>query len=397
MLIAAYRAVQALNQLFGHSMRTFRHIIILFAAALMVAVMIYGCKEKYLPEIKDNNVNYLVVEGLINIGTDSTIFTLSRTFKLNNNPIEAPEKGAIVQVESDAGVTYVLPELIKAGRYGRPPLGADPTKKCRLRIRTMDNREYLSDFVESETSPPFDLNFDIKNDALNFYISTHDPAGKSIYYQHSYVETWEYHSPIRSIYKIENGSDAVVLRKFPEDDITTCWRILPSSNIVLSSTANLLGGHLAGKLITSVSGTSPKLAVEYSILVKQIVLTPDGFKFFETLRNNTENIGSIFDAQPSQMFFGNVRSTTDPAETVIGFVSAGTVFEKRLLIQVSDLPVEWLKVSLDLECEESINPISALRVNKRFIPIDALRGTELLRCVDCRLQGGSTQRPSYWK
>jgi hypothetical protein len=33
---------------------------------LLVAVcaLFYGCKEKYLLEIKDNNLNYLVVEGL---------------------------------------------------------------------------------------------------------------------------------------------------------------------------------------------------------------------------------------------------------------------------------------------------------------------------------------------
>jgi hypothetical protein len=57
----------------------------------MVAVMIYGCKEKYLPEIKDINVNYLVVEGLINTGTDSTIFTLSHEWG-NYNPISTCEE-----------------------------------------------------------------------------------------------------------------------------------------------------------------------------------------------------------------------------------------------------------------------------------------------------------------
>ena len=108
-----------------------KNIFFVLTAIFAVGVMTYGCKEKYLPQIKDVNTNYLVVEGLINTGGDSTIYSLSRTFKLNDKPIEAPEKGAIVQVESDAGETYLLPELKKAGKYGRPPFIADQTKKYR--------------------------------------------------------------------------------------------------------------------------------------------------------------------------------------------------------------------------------------------------------------------------
>ena len=60
-----------------------------FSLIIMGCVLLYGCREKLLPEIKDNNINYLVVEGLINTGADSTIYTLTRKFKLNNKAIEA--------------------------------------------------------------------------------------------------------------------------------------------------------------------------------------------------------------------------------------------------------------------------------------------------------------------
>nr|WP_294795466.1 DUF4249 domain-containing protein [uncultured Mucilaginibacter sp.] len=373
------------------------HVKLKAGAALLVLIcmLLYSCKEKYVPEIKDFNINYLVVEGLINTGGDSTIYNLSRTFKLNNKPIEAPEKGAIVQVESDAGETYVLQELKKAGRYGRPPFIADQTKKYRLRIRTKDNREYLSDFVGSKLSPQFDLRHEIRDTSVHFYVDTYDPSGKSIYYQHSYEETWEYNAYFKSYLKIVNG--VRVDRIFPEDDITTCWRTLTSGNILLATTNNLSEDRLADRPIISVPGRSQKLNTAYSLLVKQTVLTREGFEFYESLRKNTESVGSIFDAQPS-LLFGNIRSTKDPSETVIGFISAGSVTQKRIIIHSKDLPSEWFNLPDQSICEESLG--YAIAPGDPFIwvfpPLQAARAP-LLYCADCRLLGGTTKRPSYWK
>jgi uncharacterized membrane protein len=83
------------------------HVKLTAGVLVLICMLLYGCKEKFLPEIKENNVNYLVIEGLINTGNDSTIFTLTRTFKLNNKAVEVGEKAAIVQVESEAGQALI--------------------------------------------------------------------------------------------------------------------------------------------------------------------------------------------------------------------------------------------------------------------------------------------------
>ena len=41
-----------------------RRIFFVSAIVLVIAAILYSCKEKYLPELKETNVNYLVVEGL---------------------------------------------------------------------------------------------------------------------------------------------------------------------------------------------------------------------------------------------------------------------------------------------------------------------------------------------
>lgn len=387
----------------------------LLVAALFGFISQYGCKQKYLPDLKDVNPNYIVVEGLINTGADSTIFTLSRTFKLDNKAVVAPEKAAVVQVESDAGVTYVLPELVKSGTYGRPALNLDQTKKYRLRIRTKDNKEYLSDFVESRTAPPIDeITYDYKNNGINVYVNAHDPSGKSRYYRYSYIETWHYRADLKSVLKVENHQ--IVRRLFPEDDIYNCYHTLGSSSIILASTAKLTEDRVADKPVFALARGTSKLDLGYSVLIKQSALTKEAFDFWDALKKNTETVGSIFDAQPSQLF-GNIRSTTDPSAVVIGFVSAGAVTEKRIFITPQDVPTDWWTPRFtDSTCIKSIQGFGLGADLKEFVtgpdkplfkPIDEVvapgvglvgyTAVPVLSCIDCRTQGGTNKRPSFWK
>ena len=369
-------------------------------------VLLYACKEKYLPDIKDVNPNYLVVDGFINTGSDSTIFKLNRTFKLESKATVAPERAAIVTVESDAGLTYTLPELsLKPGTYAVPALNLDQTKKYRLRIRTKNNKEYLSDFVESKVSPPVELTYDFRHGNLNIYSNTHDATGKSRYYNYNYVETWQYRAPLQSFLKIENRQ--LKKRFFPQDDIWNCYHHVPSGKISIASTASLSEDRLKDNLLIDILPTSLKVRIEYSVLVKQMVLTKAGFDFLEILKKNTEQVGSIFDSQPSQLF-GNIRCTTNAAETVVGFISAGTVTEKRILLLAKDFPFPFLGPLPDPYClsqadtintQEEYDLIYAAGVSP-YIPISndppPFLATKLWECVDCRMQGGTNIVPPYW-
>ncbi|MDO3626770.1 DUF4249 family protein [Mucilaginibacter sp. BT774] len=74
--------------------------------------------------------------------------------------------------------------------------------------------------------------------------------------------------------------------------------------------------------ILSIASSAEKLSVEYSILVKQYALSADAYKFYANLKKNTEQLGSIFDAQPSAIR-GNIHFVTTPAEPVIGYLCIG--------------------------------------------------------------------------
>jgi len=380
---------------------------------LLACVSLCACKEKYLPEIKDVNPNYIVIEGFINTGGDSTIIKISRTFKLESKAVTSPERGAIVIVEAEGAASYTLPELLsKPGVYAIPSISRDQTKKYRLRVRTKDNKEYLSDFVESKVSPPVEITYDFRHGNLNIYTNTHDATGKSQYYNYTYNETWQYRAPQESVIKIENKQ--LVYRRYPQDDIYNCYHHLPSSKITLATTTRLTEDRLADNLIIEILPTSQKVKIEYSVLVKQTVLTRAGFDFFETLKKNTEQVGSIFDAQPSQIY-SNIRCTTNGADVVIGFISAGTVTEKRILLVANNFPFNFEGRPFDQYCEDHAEILNTSQhqallfdpAQTDYIPIQTYKdpwlhlpnniiATKLWECADCRLQGGTNVVPPYW-
>src|SRR5437879_4975610 len=77
---------------------------------IILSTIVWGCKKPYNPPVITGNNNYLVVEGLINTGNDSTFFKLSRTVKLSEKNTSRPEMNAIVSVESDQNLSYQLQE-----------------------------------------------------------------------------------------------------------------------------------------------------------------------------------------------------------------------------------------------------------------------------------------------
>src|ERR1700729_352615 len=76
------------------------------------------CRQAYTPPNIKANINYLVVDGTIVDGQDSTIINLSRTQNINDSSYYTlnPETGATVSVVGETGDVYGLKEQ-SAGRY----------------------------------------------------------------------------------------------------------------------------------------------------------------------------------------------------------------------------------------------------------------------------------------
>lgn len=369
-------------------MKRFFYIIILLAS----------CKDVYNPHIKNVNYNYLVVEGNIVAGNDSTFIRLSRTIPVADSSTVQPELNATVIAEGDGGDTYQL-QNTNDGVYFSAPLKINPNENYRLHIFTANGKEYASDFVPVKRTPPIDsVSWKLdKTKGVTIYANTHDATGNSKYYKWDYVETWEHRVPYYSSYIFEN--DMLLPRK-PDEQVYQCWSVVPNSNISIASTTNLSSDVVFEKPLVLVPYGSEQMRIVYSILVKQYALTKEAFEFWENLQKNTERIGSIFDPQPFADF-GNLHCISDTSEPVLGYISAATISQQRIYIFRSDLSSWFYNLPL---CEtDTLHNADELRSTLSggdFLAISTVgTGSDILAveadCADCRRHGGSTIKPPY--
>src|SRR6187200_2294912 len=119
----------------------------------LTVIFLFGCKEPFEPDLPSVPQGYLVVEGFIN-AKGATEIKLSRTTPLDVKKTFKAELNASLKVEGDDNTSFSLTGLPN-GRY----LGTgfiNPQRKYRLRIKTKDAKEYLSDFVSVKITPPID-------------------------------------------------------------------------------------------------------------------------------------------------------------------------------------------------------------------------------------------------
>ncbi|RYG21045.1 MAG: DUF4249 domain-containing protein [Chitinophagaceae bacterium] len=369
---------------------------------VLVAAAFFGCKDAFSPKVNEANKNLLVVEGFINTGNDSTIIKLNRTAQVADKKVLNPEGGATVTVESETNQAFQLPEIQK-GIYAVSSLQLNSKAKYRLRIRTANNSVYLSDLVESKESPAIDeVNSKVVANGLQVYVSTHDASNTTRYYRWEYTDTWIFRVAQESTLMYDGFGISP-----RNNNIYQCWGTANSSTVIIGSTAKLQNDVVFQQPITLLDHHAERLSERYSILVKQYAITKEAYQFYEELKKNTESLGSIFDAQPSEIK-GNIHNINAPAEPVIGYIGAGTVQKKRIFISRNELPLTFFTIRNPECATENIVEIRRYEEYAGFfasgenIPIAVAPApgnryyTASRFCADCTLRG-TNKRPDFWQ
>ena len=369
---------------------------------ILVLIVAAACKQTYAPPAVTHPPDYLVVEGFIDATAGNpTVFTLSHTVKLDTN-LYVPESGATVTVEGTDNSSRPLQEQI-AGSYSAPLSSLDFNVSYRLHIVTTAGKQYASDYVQLVPSPPIDsiswrrLENDV-HQGIQVFANTHDPQNKTHFYRWDYSETWEFHSPFFATVIYIPGAG---LENYSPNTISTCWRTDSATDILLGSSTQLSQDLIHEAPLVLIPLNSQQISVRYSIFVKQYALTADAFAWWQILQKNNEQIGSIFGVQPSTNK-GNIRCLSDTTETVLGFVSGGTVQTKRIFIS-SDQVNPWY---YDPGCPDQKIPYNIDSVNFWYsigylpwrvdLPPKAAVHMAEKTCVDCTLTGSNIP-PSFWQ
>jgi len=378
----------------------FERIYIVCALLFFIATQ---CKKPYEPVVFTRGDNYLVVDGFINTSPGGiTTIVLSRTKNLTDTVVNIPERSANVVIQNATGTTWPLPETGTNGNYVSNALTLDNNGQYKIVITTANNKQYQSDLVPARQTPAIDsVGWRQDSKGINLYVNTHDPANNTRYYRWQYVQTWEYHSQLETIWGIANG---LVYVRTPAEQVHICYNTNLSSNILIGSSAALGQDVISEGLLGTILQNDSTLQYRSSFLVKQYALTAPAYFYWQIIQKNSEALGTLFDLQPSQLE-GNIHAVTNAGEPVVGYISATTLQEKRIFINNADLQ-NWQPAAGSYNCtlvNIPQNPVNFLIVDypdTSYAPWYYISMGPLVLakkvCVDCTLSGGVNVKPSFW-
>jgi hypothetical protein len=379
-----------------------------------VIVFFISCKEKYFPPVTSENLNYLVVDGTLINGPDSTFIRLSRTKTLDDLTPNGGEQNAQMTVEDIEGNTlYNFIPVNNKGLYALNGMNLDIARKYRLRINTTDGNQYVSDDITVKATPPIDsISWKHTADGLTIYANTHDPLNDTKYYRWEYSETWDYYTHYFSEIKYENKPpiiDSMFQPRNADEFVYHCWKTQPSTEILLGTSLKLSDDVISLAPVRFIPQNAFELSNIYSILVRQYSLSKESFDYFENLKRISEETGSLFDAQPSELK-GNIHNINKPDQTVVGYITASSLRQQRIFITKEQAdPWTYSLYCPDLRLVPLI--IDSLQiffggVAPQLTPVKKVLDTRtgqirwisggLPVCADCTSRGATNVKPDFW-
>ena len=383
-------------------MRRTRSFILYGFAGLILSV---ACRKAYDPPVLEAKNNYIVVDGIINIGANTiTSIKINRTRNLYDTLKGGiPVLHAQAEILSKSGASYVLQDTANAGTYTSQVLTLDVTQQYAISITTAGGSKYMSDFVACKSTPPIDSLYWQQPNDFTVYVDTHDPDNDTHYYRWDYVETWEHDAELQTPWGVHSG---MIIVTDSTNQKSLCWTTDSSTDIILASSSNLSKDAIVKFPLLTIKNPDSKLNNKYSILAQQYALTADAYNYWLSIQKTSQKLGTFFDLQPAQLF-GNIHCLTDATEPVIGFMSASSIRQKRIFLYQTYL-TGWIHNPPVYGCDTLQIPVNHTdyRIYTDNYPgyapyyFISSSGPLVLAstiCLDCTLLGGNNIRPPYWK
>ena len=368
----------------------------------------------------------LVVEGDILIGGNSTI-QLSRVQPFKELEDEERERYLFSRVtgtiEGEDGVqvtdTYEGGYIFFYG-YRRSSTTAAlyfdtrnlrPDQRYRLVLSVQGPDEtstatYESDWVSVTPAPVIDgltYSANTQDEELQIGLSMHCRGAH--HFRWSFEEDWEFHSELNSYYMFDTETSLVR----PYDDYLTqnhyyCWAHEEAYTDQTISTANQTDDRFEDLNFHAVSLKDKRLQMLYRLRIHLSALDPDAYTYWETIRQNSEEQGSLFAPTPSQVT-GNIHCSSNPSALAIGYIGAcqevvGEMYYDNSIEHyfIPDPPILFDPIEMS-----NIPEINYSLYRDSYLPYQTVStGGEPnyiwapSYCVDCTRNGGSKNKPEDW-
>ena len=389
-------------------------------ALLIFALSLSACITEY-HAVLSKNTRVLFVDGSIVENTEAT-FYITQSFPLNvvGVPDEAFVNDAVLRIIDSNGNRSEPAVSLGRGRYQIWIGELDANVAYGIRIEH-NGEIYESTLLRPLVTPEIDSISWRQNDdeTISFHVSTTDDAGDVRFFMWNYVEDWEIRAfmPTSIFFNprhVEQMAEPFYVDwSFPFE---ACWVNHISDRFLMGSTEALSENRLINHQLFEHGAEDNRFSVRYSVLVTQRAISQAAYEYFENLRKQNEEMGGLFTPQPTEIL-GNIRSTTNPARRVLGYVEAvKSISQKRIFVDRSELS----RPTIHRFCDPLFNvyrpppPLLRLprpdqyfdyfnrgyrpsKINMEEYPAVVIPMEWALKeCTDCREMGGTLNRPDFW-
>lgn len=370
-----------------------------------------SCIFDYIPATEKGEKDVvLVVRGDILIGEETTV---SITYM---SGIGAASTGCqlvdAVYVESSEGTQY-RGEADNSHIYHIDTRPAVENAEYRLVIETA-GKVYESDWQPVLQAAAIDsISFSISDDASTMTIevsSSGSPESDHRYYRWIARQTWKYHAASRPVhYYVPPGEvtlDGMVspsggIYSYPLDveDLYFCWKSAEVSDLLLGSTSHYSENRFIRHALYTMDCHDMRTQYLYSVQLIQEAIPEDAWRYYEAVRRNSSDVGGLFSPQPTEVH-GNLHNRTNPGEWVIGYVCVTRPAVHRHFIDMRNLGFH--KINRSWETFEDFKVDSQYwedywRAGYLVSRVEEVVFWASKRCLDCRAQGGTKDRPDWWQ
>lgn len=339
---------------------------------LLLTALLAACVDAFEPDLRAT-VDVIVVDGTVtNLAEPQQIrLNRSRADPLTGRFGTLPLTKATVEVIVDSSQVIYAHETVD-GTYQLPnDFRGQVGHSYQLRFHLPDGTEYRSTPQVMPTVPPIarvHARFNAKSLAsspLNgfftaghdIYIDTQDPADQHNYYRWDwtlYERQYYCRSCEQGVYAVNN----IIPHKYRYDQYyvsgtdlyedcftpvdyhdygqppfhaepwvydyfcrTQCWEIIHNYTLNLFDDLRSNGGGLAARNVGQIPlyQRAPCL-----VDIRQTSLTPDAYRYYSLLQQQTQNTGGLADTPPSAPV-GNVHNAANAKEAVVGYFTASAV------------------------------------------------------------------------
>ncbi len=368
---------------------------------LLLILIIASCIEPFTVN-NSKSEEVLVVEGMITNDPGPYKIYLSKTTSATD-PKDNPYTDATVKIMDDIDYTETLTQT-EPGVFVTDSMCIQGTigRKYKIVIEAFDGKKYESEYSELKEPIPIDelfCEYELKHDfatgtdteGYRFYSKFQPYIDRNTYLLWLSEETYMYEAPF-SIDYIWIG----YLHPFENpDSLKTCWITCEVKEI-----NTLVNDPLRNQQLITVTLNHTKLkkfAIKYSLLLKQLSVDEETNKYWKAVNDMNEGQNSFYNQQPYQIK-GNIQNPDDPKETVLGFFFAAGISKKRIFQSHLGLQTyyyctpDYRAMRFIHHMPESTWPIWIVDMTGN----GALAQGDNC-CFDCRLKGGTIEKPNFWE